>query len=83
MEDQDQPIFTPDQVYFTSGTILTPAMVERNAGNWLGQPKDFLCDIFLKTKKVETANRFLTDINVPWRVSAINIVDGVTQWTVA
>ena len=75
-------IFTPNQSYFSSGTILTVSMVKKNAANWLGQPKDFLCDIFIKTRKVETVNRFLTDIDVPWRVSAINIVDGLPQWTV-
>ena len=80
---EDQPIFTPNQAYFTSGTIITQAMVERNAANWLGQPKDFLFDIFIKTRKVETVNRFLTDIDVPWRVSNITIVDGSPQWTVA
>ena len=80
---EDQPIFTPNQIYFSSGTILTVNMVEKNAANWLGQPAKFLSDIFIKTRKVETVNQFLTDIDVPWRVSAINTVDGSPQWTVA
>ena len=78
-----EQIFSANQVYFPSGTILTVNMVEKNAANWLGQPAKFLSDIFIKTRKVETVNRFLTDIDVPWRVSVINIVDGSPQWTVA
>jgi hypothetical protein len=77
----NQPIVTANQVYFPSGTIITVNMIEKNGGNWLGHPKDFLVNIFIKTRKVETVNRFLTDIDVPWRVSEINIVDGQPQWT--
>lgn len=76
-----QDIYTANQVYFPSGTIITVNMIEKNGGNWLGQPKDFLVDIFKQTRRVETVNRFLTDIDVPWRVSEINIVDGQPQWT--
>ena len=76
-------LVTIDKSPFKGGEILTTSMVESNARIYFGYPSEFCRDIFLKTRKVETVNRFLTDIEVPWRVSAINMVDGSPQWTVA
>ena len=75
-------IVTPDQSPFRGGEIITPSQITANGNMWFGYPLS-LADIFLNTRKVSTANKFLSDIKVPWRVSAVNIVDGVTQWTVA
>tara|TARA_R110001592_G_scaffold294056_1_gene563808 strand:- start:558 stop:788 length:231 start_codon:yes stop_codon:yes gene_type:complete len=75
-------IYTVNQSPFTGGEILTEASIRQNWGTWFGFPES-LIDIFLNTRRVETANRYLKDIEITWRVSAINIVDGHTQWTVA
>ena len=74
--------YTVNQTPFNGGEILTENAIRRSWDVYFGHPES-LKDIFLNTRRVETANRFLTDINVPWRVSAINIVDGNPQWTVA
>ena len=79
----EKPIYSVNQVHFNSGFIITVSSMRDNAFMWLGYPEDMLVDIFIKTRRVETVNRFLTDIKVPWRVSDINIVDGQPQWTVA
>ena len=74
--------FTVNQSPFNGGEILTENSIRANWDVYFGHPES-LIDIFLNTKRVETVNRYLTDINVPWRVSEINIVDGNTQWTIA
>ena len=74
--------FTIDQTPFKGGEILTENSIRARWDIWFGFPQD-LADIFLNTRRVETANRFLKDTGIPWRVSAINIVDGNPQWTVA
>ena len=74
--------FTVNQTPFKGGEILTENTIRVKWDIYFGHPKS-LIDIFLNTRRVETANRYLKDINVPWRVSAINIVDGNPQWTVA
>ena len=76
-------LVTIDKSPFKGGEILTTSMVESNGRIYFGYPAEFCIDIFLKTRKVEIVNRFLTDIEVPWQVSAVNIVDGSPQWTVA
>ena len=74
--------FTVNQSPFVGGEIITENTIREKWDTWFGHPES-LIDIFLNTKKVETANRYLNDIGIPWRVSAINIVDGNTQWTIA
>jgi hypothetical protein len=74
---------TIDKSPFNGGEIITTSAVQSEGTRYFGHPAQFCIDIFLKTRKVETANKFLTDIEVPWRVSAINIVDGSPQWTIA
>jgi len=74
--------YSVNQSPFKGGEIITASMIQLKWDIYFGHPKS-LIDIFLQTKKVETANRYLKDINVPWRVAAINIVDGNTQWTIA
>jgi len=75
-------VYTVNQTPFGGGEIITANQITENYHIWFGFPKS-LIDIFLQTKKVETANRYLKDIGIPWRVSTINIVDGSTQWTIA
>ena len=74
--------YTVNQSPFKGGEILTENNIRDNWDIYFGYPES-LIDIFLNTRRVETANRYLKDIGIPWQVSAINIVDGNTQWTVA
>ena len=78
MED----VWTANYTLFQSGDIITESQVRKNWDMWFGYPES-LIDVFLIANGVEKTNAYLELIQVPWRVSAINTVNGVKQWTIA
>jgi len=75
-------VFSANYSLFKSGQIITENQVQKNWDLWFGYPETIITD-FLTSTTVEQANEYLKNIQVPWRVSAVNIVEGVTQWTIA
>ena len=75
-------VFSANYSLFKSGQIITENQVQKNWDLWFGYPETIITD-FLTSTTAEQANEYLETIQVPWRVSAVNIVEGVTQWTIA
>mgnify|MGYP003149191906 CR=1 FL=1 len=75
-------IFSANHRLFKPGRIISETGVRSNWDLWFGYPETII-DTFLAATTVEESNDYLAEINIPWRVSAINIVDGAKQWTIA
>ena len=77
-----EEIWTANYTLFKSGDIITESQIRTKWSLWFGHPQS-LIDVFLIASGVDKTNKYLSDIGIPWRVSDINIVDGVKQWTIA
>jgi len=75
-------VWTANYTLFKSGDIITEAQVREEWALWFGYPES-LIDVFLIADGVDKTNAYLELIQVPWRVSGINTVSSVKQWTIA
>jgi hypothetical protein len=75
-------IYTTNFNGFESGQIITNEDALAKWDLWFGYPYG-LAETFVMKTTVEDQNKFLDNCNIPWRVSAVNVVKGVTQWTIA
>jgi len=75
-------VWSANYSLFTSGQIITPVQIQEHWDLWFGHPSTIV-DPFLNTNTVEESNNYLEEIQLPWRVSTLNIVDGIKQWTIA
>ena len=75
-------VFSANYSLFKSGQIITENQVQKNWDLWFGFPETII-DPFLSANTVVETNNYLEEIELPWRVSTLNIVDGVKQWTIA
>tara|TARA_R110000744_G_scaffold215672_1_gene334467 strand:- start:499 stop:732 length:234 start_codon:yes stop_codon:yes gene_type:complete len=75
-------IFSANHRLFKPGQIISEAAIRASWDLWFGYPETII-EPFLDTTTVEESNTYLAEINIPWRVSAVNTVDGSKQWTIA
>ena len=75
-------VWTANYTLFKSGDIITEDQVREKWALWFGYPES-LIDVFLIADGVDKTNAYLELIQVPWRVSGINTISGVKQWTIA
>ena len=75
-------VFSANHKLFTPGRIITEVSVRESWDLWFGYPETII-EPFIEAVSVEESNDYLAEINIPWRVSAFNIVDGSKQWTIA
>lgn len=75
-------VWTANYTLFKSGDIITEHDCVEKWDLWFGYPESLSTDFISKTT-VSAANTYLETIQLPWRVSKINTVSGVKQWTIA
>jgi hypothetical protein len=75
-------VWTANYTLFKSGDIITEPQVRLEWDKWVGYPESLTTNFITKTS-VSDANAYLESIELPWRISAINTVDSVRQWTIA
>ena len=75
-------VWSANYTLFKSGQIISANQVSQEWDKWFGYPETII-DPFLSATTVTETNDYLEEIQLPWRVSALNTVDGVKQWTIA
>jgi len=75
-------VYSADFKSFNTGDIITESQALENWDLWFGYPYG-LAETFVMKTTVVNANKFLENFQIPWRVSAVNVVDGTIQWTIA
>ena len=75
-------MYSANYILFKSGDIITEHECAEKWDLWFGYPESLSTDFISKTT-VSEANTYLESIEIPWRVTAVNVVDGVRQWTIA
>jgi hypothetical protein len=75
-------VFSANYTLFKSGDIITESQCLNNHDLWFGYP-DSMASTFITKVTVSATNTYLEEIHIPWRVTAVNVVSGVRQWTIA
>jgi len=75
-------VFSANYTLLKSGDIITELQCLEKHDLWFGYPDSMATDFITKTTTSDS-NSYLELIQLPWRVSATNVVDGVRQWTIA
>ena len=75
-------VYSADFKSFNSGDVITESQALENWDLWFGYPYG-LAETFVMKTTVDDTNTFLNAFNIPWRVTAVNVVSGVRQWTIA
>jgi len=67
---------------FTPGDIITHNQILDNHDLWFGYPIK-MAKVFLTASTVEDSNIYLEQFQIPWRISKVEVVNGMRQWTIA
>ena len=75
-------VYTTNFKAFNTGDVITESQALAKWDIWFGYPYG-LAETFVMKTTVDDTNTFLNAFNIPWRVTAVNVVSGVRQWTIA
>jgi len=75
-------VYSADFKAFNTGDIITESQALEKWDTWFGYPYG-LAETFIMKTTVSDTNEFLQAFKIPWRVTAVNVVSGVRQWTIA